>query len=403
MPEDARGRYLAELAGVLPMRDDRRAETVEEIAAHLDDAVADRVERGADPDQAEADAQARLGSPTELARSLARPEQSPWRSLAGVGTALWSGTGHWIYGYLFASLVIILAVLAFSALIQAAGLLLDTGWTLQTSDGGWNTMFTAIAIGVGCYFAGRVLPDRFARASGHLKVDVMPWVLTVSVVLVAVMTVLVMEWPQNWASVVALVVAPLGLVLGAYRPSLLPGRTRFGLVAIVLALLVVSIVGVTVASTAGRDAPVEVPDFPDRGLSAIGPEWHPTADFAPALESSSWGERADGTGWEAMLASGVSLGEFDDLRLEAWASTDGGMRLDTGSDAPFAIAPVAERGRHLEATIDTTGEPGVTLWNLVLTGVADDGVRYVLDASMGGQSTFTGSAWDWIFAVATED
>ena len=104
-----------------------------------------------------------------------------------------------------------------------------------------------------------------------------------------------------------------------------------------------------------------------------------------------------------MLASGVSLGEFDDLRLEAWASTDGGMRLDPGSDAPFAIAPVAERGRHLEATIDTTGEPGVTLWNLVLTGVADDGVRYVLDASMGGQSTFTGSAWDWIVAVATED
>ena len=403
MPEDARGRYLAELAGVLPMPDDRRAETIEEIAAHLDDAVADRVERGAEPDQAEADAQARLGSPTELARSLARPEQSPWRSLAGVGTALWSGTGHWIYGYLFASLVIIVTVLASSALVQAAGLLLDTGWNLQTSDGGWNTMFTAIAIGVGCYFAGRVLPDRFARASGHLKVDVMPWVLTVSVVLVAAMTVLVLEWPQNLASVVALVVAPLGLVLGAYRPSLLPGRTRFGLVAIVLALLVVSIVGVTVASTAGRDAPVEVPDFPDRGLSAIGPEWHATADFAPALESSSWGERADGTGWEAMVASGVSLDEFEDLRLEAWASTDGGMRLDPGSEGPFATAPVAQRGRQLAATIDTTGEPGVTLWNLVLTGVADDGVRYVLDASMGGQSTFTGSAWDWIFAVATED
>lgn len=403
MPEDARDRYLAELAGVLPMPDDRRAETIEEIAAHLDDAVADRVERGAEPDQAEADAQARLGSPTELARSLARPEQSPWRSLAGAGTALWSGTGHWIYGYLFASLLIIVTVLASSALIQAAGLLLDTGWNLQTSDGGWNTMFTAVAIGVGCYFAGRVLPDRFARASGHLTVDVRPWVLTVGVALVAVMTVLVLESPQNWASVIALVIAPFGLVLGAYRPSLLPGRTRFGLVAIVLTLLVVSIVGLTVASAAGRGAPVEVPEVADRGLSTIGPEWHPTADFAPALESSSWGEGAEGTGWEATLASGVSLDEFEDLRLEAWASTDGGMRLDPASDGPFAIAPVAQSGRHLAATIDTAGEPGVTFWNLILTGVADDGVRYVLDASMGGQSTFTGSAWDWIVAVATED
>jgi hypothetical protein len=76
MPEDARGRYLAELEAVLPMPDGRRSETIEEIAAHLDDAVADRVEGGADPDQAEADAQARLGSPTELARSLARTGQS---------------------------------------------------------------------------------------------------------------------------------------------------------------------------------------------------------------------------------------------------------------------------------------------------------------------------------------
>src|SRR6187397_11826 len=80
--------------------------------------------------------------PTALARSLARPEQTPWRSLAGVGAALWSGTGHWIYGYLFALLVSIVALLAISALVQAAGLLLDTGWNLQTGDGGWNTMFT---------------------------------------------------------------------------------------------------------------------------------------------------------------------------------------------------------------------------------------------------------------------
>jgi len=403
MPEDARDRYLAELNAVLPMPDGRRAETIEEIAAHLDDAVADRVERGANPDQAEADAQARLGSPTELARSLARPEQTPWRSLAGVGAALWSGTGHWIYGYLFALLVSIVALLAISALVQAAGLLLDTGWNLQTGDGGWNTMFTAIAIGVGCYFAGRVIPDRFARASGRLTVDVRPWALTISVALVAVMTVLVLELPQNWASVIALGLAPFGLVLGAYRPDLLPGRTRFGFVAIVLALMVVSFVAVSVATRGGGGAPVEVPDFPDRGLSVIGPEWHPTADFAPTLESSSWGESADGTQWEAMVASGVFLDGFEDLRLEAWASTDGGMSLDPGNDGPFAIAPVAQRGRHLAATIDTTAEPGVTFWNLILTGVADDGVRYVLDASMGGQSTFTGSAWGWIVAVAAQD
>jgi hypothetical protein len=401
MPDDPRSRYLAELDAVLPMPIERRAEIVEEIATHLDDAVAERVERGVDPDRAEADAQARFGSPVDLARSLARPEQTPWRVLAGVGAAVRSGIGYWIYGYLFGSLVIFLGALALAMLVQTAGSVFGTGWNLMTSDQGWNTMLTAFAIGFGCYFAGRVLPDRLATRSRRLAVDVRPWILVAAVPLVAAMTVFVLESPQNPASVVALTLAPLALVLGAYRPDLLPGRIRLGLVVILTGFAFVAIlsIGMAARSVSGGEGPAQVDEPVDRGLGMVGPEWSSPATF----DGSSW-ELVEGTmRWHGELADGVSLAGFHDLRLEAWRSVDHGYVLDPAYDRPFATATVTGDGRSYTADIVTTDEPGVTAWTLVLTGVDRNGTRYVIDASGGGSSTFTGSAWDWIVAVATGD
>jgi hypothetical protein len=90
VPERSRATYLAELDAILPFPDDRRSEIVEEIAAHLDDAVADGLP--------EAEAQRRLGEPTDLARDLARPEQSAWRMLAGVGAAVRVGSSAICWG-----------------------------------------------------------------------------------------------------------------------------------------------------------------------------------------------------------------------------------------------------------------------------------------------------------------
>lgn len=403
MPDDARSRYLAELDAVLPMPSEQRNDIVQEIATHLDDAVAERVELGVDPDRAEADAQARLGSPTELARSLARHEQTPWRALAGTGAALWSGTGFWIYGYLFGTLIVLVTTLALAALVQAAGLIFRTGWTLQTSDAGWNSMLVAIAIGVGCYFAGRVLPDRFGRRSRHLPADVRPWVVAVSLPLVTAITVFVVDAPQNWASVVAYAIAPLGLALGAWRPDLLHGRRRITLILVVFALLFIGILGASATSSMRSAQPTQVPIFPDRGLSVVGPEWYPPIESGmSAFASSSWGDVGDAIRWDGELADGVSLAGFRDLRLEAWRSTEYGYQVDPAYDSPFAVAPVIGDGRSYTADIVTTREPGVGAWTLIVTGVRDDGMRYVIDASGGGNSTFTGSAWDWIVAVSSD-
>ena len=247
MPEDARNRYLAELDSVLPMPRERRVEILEEIDAHLDDAVAERTERGEDPVAAEASAEARLGSPVDLARNLARPDQSAWRVLAGVGTAFPSGIGHWIYGYLFGALVIFVTVIALTAFVQAAGQVLEHGGRSRPPIRA-GTRCSRRWRSVGLYFAGRVLPDRVALGSRRLVRDVRPWVVATATAGAFAFTTLVVNAPQNWASVAALIVAPAAIAVGAYRPNLLPGGVRLAAVAIVILLLVVGIFSVTLAA-----------------------------------------------------------------------------------------------------------------------------------------------------------
>ncbi len=194
-------------------------------------------------------------------------------------------------------------------------------------------------------------------------------------------------------------------MLGAYRPESVPGPPPSLRVVTVAIFLLIGFLGVSLAGSAtGQGAGEVIDEFPDRGLSAVGPEWRPGLDdaWAPALATSNWGTADGEARWEGELASGVSLSGFSDLRLEAWRTTDDGMRLDPAYHESFAVAPVERAGRSLSASIDTAAEPGVVSWDLILTGVQEDGIRYIIDASTGGQSTFTGSVWGWIVAVTTD-
>jgi hypothetical protein len=385
--------YLRELYTVLPFPDDRRAEIVEEIEAHLDDAVDDGL--------SEATAQRRLGEPMDLARDLARPEQSAWRVLVGAGVAVRSGIGHWLYGYFVGSLIVLLFSLTAALLVQAIGSWLGTGWSLATSDQGWNTMLIALAAALGLYYAGRVMPDRLARASRRLMRDVRPWAVSATTVLAASITILIVDAAQNWASVVALALAPGAVALGAYRPRLMPSDLRAYAAIVVLAMALP--VAILAASGVGTSAgAVDVDHGPqDRNLPHIGPAWPAIIDphEYPFIESGGWSRTADGRiAWDATIAPGALRG-VGDLRLEAWHTHDAGFAIDTSHDAPFATAVPKRHGATLEAVIDTERVPGVGGWDLVLTGVGPDGVRYVLAAGSGGHSTFTGSVWDWVTAV----
>jgi uncharacterized membrane protein len=401
MSERPRDEYLAELDATLPMPADRRREILEEIDAHLEDVVAERVAAGIPADRAETAAQERLGSPRELARELSRTDQAAWRILAAAGSGVRAAIGWWLYGYLLGALIAYLGVFALAAALQVADQMFKTGWTIGTSDGGWNTVFGSVPIGLGLYFAGRQAVDAVSIASRRIRDDVRPWVAAIGTAVAFAILVIAVDMQQNWASVVALSVAPLAVALGVYRPELIPRRV-LPLVLIVGLSLVVPTIGLAIAGTGSTGAVQEIRGGPtDRNLSIVGPMWGPTwLGEEPLLEGGGWSTTPEGAirvEWD--IKDEPALAGLTDLRVEAWRSLETTFALDPRDDSPFATAPAARRDGMLVGEVVTTQTPGVGHWEMVLTGVGPDGERYVIGAGAGGNSTFTGSVWDWFTAV----
>ena len=404
MAEDQRIRFLTELDASLPMPLERRAEVIEEINAHLDDAVAAQLERGSSPTEAEANAQARLGPPHLLAADLARSEQSTWRLLAGVGAGVRTGIGHGIYGFLLGWLLTLLGIYAVLAIVQLSGSLFQTGWTVQVADQGWNTLITTGAIAFGLYHSGRAVPRAVGIASRRPIADVRPWVTSLGTAAAFFLLVFVVEMPQNWPSVIALSIAPLAFALGSYRPNLIHRRLHFPWV-VVVALLVLIPLGLLASAGGNGEGSDKIEgegsvttEWGEQRVAIVGPQW--ASDGPLQLDASGWS--SDGRGvaatWE--LESPTQIAGLRDLRVEGWrADPDVIGRLDARWNEPFAVAGVEREGATLSGTVVTTTEPGISMWELFLTGAGADGRRYVVASGGGGSSTFTGAVWDWVMAI----
>lgn len=393
MPDPSREAYLAELDALLPFPSERRAEILEEISAHLDDAAADGLSAQR--------AQSRLGTPADLARELARPEQSPQRLLAAAGAGVRAAIGPWLYGYLLTSLIVFVALWVTSAVALVVSAVTSRDLAISL-NGGWSTAATAIPLAVALSFAGRAATSAASIAARRLRSDVQPWVAGIGTALAAVVLILLLEAPQNAASTIALFVAPLGVAVGAYRPNLIASWPRIAPLAAALAALLLvglSLVTWAVAPPSMHVGEEMVAETWDQRTAIVGPTWG-SPDEPLLFESSGWSSDGGTVSAEWHSQRPGILDAFSDLRLEAWHAQDGSpWRFDSSYRAPFAIGPVVRSDGGLTGSVVTDRDPDVSEWHLALTGRASDGVRYVLDASGGGQSTFTGSAWDWVVAV----
>ena len=404
MAEDRRIRFLTELDASLPMPLERRGEVIEEINAHLDDAVAAHLERGNSPDEAEQRAQAGLGPPHHLAADLARSEQSTWRLFAGVGAGVRTGIGQGIYGFLLGWLLLLLGVYALGAIGQLSDRLFQTGWTFQFTDQGWNTLILTGAIAFGLYHAGRAVPRAVAVASRRLVPEVRPWVASFGTAAALVLLLFIIELPQNWASVIALSTAPLAFAVGTYGPNLIPRRLHLPWV-VLIALLVLIPLGLLAsaggnggASDTDEGAPLVTSEWGEARVAIVGPQW--PSDGTLQMGSSGWSSdgRAVTATWE--LLSPTQIAGLRDLRVEAWRTDPDVIgKLDARWNESFAVAGVEREGATLSGTVVTMTEPGISMWELFLTGVGEDGRRYVVASGGGGNSTFTGAVWDWVVAV----
>jgi len=401
MPESQRDRYLAALAEHLPFPPEQRAEVLEEISSHLDDAVAAGLERRKTADRAETDAQARLGPPRDLARELARPEQTTRRLLAAAGAGVLAGIGPGLYGFVCGALLLTLAMIGLAGLAQLTNRLLDTGWTLLTADGGWNSVLLAGSLALGLFFAGRAATNSVAMTSRRLYLDVRLYVAVTGTLLGGFVLTFLVAVPQNAASVTALSLAPLAFALGSMRPELLPRSFRGWWLVVGALVVFVPLLGLSVTSGTSESG-LGVPEAAwERRVEAAGPWWAGADQPGDLLASGGWSTTGDATRVDWQLTHEAAAAPLSDLRVEAWRADSGGFgSLDTRFREPFAVAPVTRDRETLTAEVVTTREPGVSHWVLVLTGVGPDGVRYVLYAGSGGSSTFTGSVRDWIVAIA---
>ncbi len=345
---DIREAFLTDVGARLPLPDGVRADVLAELATHLADATDDLVAHGHEPAEAEAEAIARLGSPAGLARELARAHR-----------------------------------------------------TNVEFDSGWNTVLTALGLHAGALFSGAAAVRAAARSGWRPLGEVRPWVIGAGALAWGWLVIGTLHQPLNWVSAVALALVPASFVLGTFLARMrLPSLRVVG-----LALLGVVLIGfgltVAVSGTSGSGAKSYAWNAATHNYEMIAPWWQAPGPSDQALDfgTTDYEWRATGVVNVTVEASSPEVvSRFRSFQLEAWQAEQpaDGWHLVSGQPAPFATAGVAVAGTAISGTIRFNQTPGVEWAEVVLTGIARDGRRYLLVASsMPEQTIFQGSVWDW--------
>jgi hypothetical protein len=181
------------------------------------------------------------------------------------------------------------------------------------------------------------------------------------------------------------------------RWALIVGLSAVAVMVLALGLLV----GV---STVGGPGTPQVAEFQmsDLHLDSVAPMAPTTWLPEGTLTGGGWGSdpASGGTSVDDTIARPLS--NWTDVRFEAWHALPmdepGPGGIDTRYSAPFAVQSAVLSGNDLTAVFHFERLRDAGWWWVVLTAVGPDGHRYRLDNGGGGESYFSGSAWDWLTA-----
>ncbi|MEO8273267.1 MAG: permease prefix domain 1-containing protein [Chloroflexota bacterium] len=390
--------FLAEVAAELPLPEDRRAEVLEELAAHLGDAVADMVARGYEPAKAEAEALNRLGSPTELARALVRAQRSRGHVLAAAGAGTWAAIRTGLPSAFLAWVLVTVVTIFATALVRAVGdrlgLQVGPAW-----GGGSNTVMAGFGLAVGAFLGGAAAVRVVALRSWHAPREVRVAVALTGALVLAYAVLVRLETALTPAGLIALMLVPAAFIAGARFEHL---RLRTTRIAGLFALAGVVALGVSIGVAGGGGANSYSWSEETHGYEMIAPWWQDPA-AGPATDFPSGGSIGS-TGVEMVTlyaASPAAVGRFHDFRLEAWRAEmpQDGWSLVPGQTVPFATAPASVDGAAISGTIAFNQAPGVEWAEVVMTAVGPDGKRYLLSASGPERTEFYGSVLSWLAAT----
>ncbi len=397
--------YLEALLAALALPSDERLEVRDEIGAHLFDLRSELAEAGLTDEAAGQEAVRRLGPPDVLAREMTRARQTRRALLAAVGGATLAATGAafrgLVLGIATVAVVVMVGVLAMAVATRLFG---DGTWTL--SDAGWYTAFAVAAFWVSAWLGGRALVSVAARRSHRPARQVRPWAASIGGLVVAWLALVWFTAPQNVFSTIALAGVPAIFVAAALtgtdRPLQRSGRARVASLALLATVVIAVPLLVWMAATPVRTqlssvGPVPYASMQDL-LRAIGFDM-PGRYVADPPELGGQGWTIDhGVATASLGGAAAVTARWHDLRLEAWRAIFSTGSLDRTYPAPFAKAPLAVQSDQLVGSVRVDRTRGVSGWDLVVTGIAADGERDLIVTLGGSNSTFTGSAWDWLTA-----
>jgi hypothetical protein len=398
--------YLSALTAALDLPSEERIEVRDEIGGHLVDLRSELIETGLSAESAGAEAIRRLGPPEVLAREIAAARQTRRALFAAIGGATSAAAGAAFRGLIVGVAgVVVLATNGLLVVAAARRLGADTGtWTLW--DAGSFTALGVAAFWVAAWLGGRTLVAVAARRSHRPAARVRPWIAAIGGILVGLVALVWFRSPQNLASVIALALVPGVFVIATLTGTDRPVERSRGMRRASAALFVTVLVAVpTLIWIAAAPVQTQLSSVGSGPYGSMEELLHATgfdlpgrfvADL-PELGSTTW-TVDHGLAIGTVGNAAAVTARWHDLRLEAWRATPAGGELDRGYRTPFATAPLAVQAGQLVGAVRVDRTRDVSLWSLVVTGTAADGGRDVIATLGGSNSTFTGSALDWLTA-----
>jgi hypothetical protein len=393
------------------MPQDASDEVLDELASHIDDAIAEGTRSGLTLEAAERQTLTRLGAPEELGDELRRTHQTRRRLLAAAGGGAWQMAKGAIRGYLAGLVIAIAFMLGGSVVLGLASLI----GPLPDVGSRWFPLVVYPSIWGALWLAARELVRGISRRSMRLTEDVR---VPIACVGAAVVTLLVAVLPADHTSVsVALTIAaPLVFAAGALTADrdvvadLLPDRwDRRG----VQRKLFLGFVGLVLVAMVGSNAfsqsdptPVTGPHFePETPLSSAQERWNVAGYEVVAARVIDFDEVSIDRGFERdgflvveVPRDRIDWDDWTGVQFEVWPATDpflgdGSQKLLGG--APMGIAPVADPWSPHDMAIQVGYPDAEGFLAFLVAEHRVTGERVAFGHPAGDTSTFHGSLIDW--------
>jgi hypothetical protein len=408
----ATDQYLVDVQARLRMPDEASGDVLDELASHIEDAIAEGMRNGLTADEAERIALGRLGAPKELGDELRRTHQTRRRLLAAAGGGAWQAAKGAVRGY-FAGIIIGVALTIGGSIVLAVASLVDP---VPLSGYRWFELMVYPSIWTAGWLSARELVLGLSRRSLRAIADVRAPVAWVGAAVVAFL-VAALPADHTHATVVLSIATPLVFAVGALTADrdvladILPDRwvdrrrLQRNLFIAFVGLVLVAIV-VPTALGLGVGPTVTGPHLgPDGPVASAEERWNAAGYDVVAARVIDFDELPIFRGFEHdgflvvdVPHDRVDWDEWTRVQFEVWPATD--PYLAEGAQqllghAPMGIVPVEDPWAAHDVAI-RVGYPEAEGFLAFL--VAEDrvtGERVAFGRPEGDRSTFHGSLFDW--------